>query len=129
MVENAFNTALFCIASSIIALLLRQYVREQSLLISLLSCVMVICSLLTLLIPMVDEVSELFYDSGVPYNYISIVFKAIAICIITQITADLCKDSGETAIASAAEFWGRGAIAFISLPLIKTLIERICELL
>lgn len=82
-----------------------------------------------MLTPVLDDIRDIFLDSGLPESYISLVFKATAICLITQITSDLCRDSGETAIASAAELWGRGAVTFISLPLVRTLISRITEIL
>lgn len=129
MVENAFSTAVFCVASAILAVLLRQYVREQSLFISIAACVAVTGALFGMLTPVLGDIRDIFLDSGLPESYISLVFKATAICLITQITSDLCRDSGETAIASAAELWGRGAVTFISLPLVRTLISRITEIL
>lgn len=129
MVESAFTTAVFCVASAILAVLLRQHVREQSLFISLAACVVVTGGLFAMLAPILGDIRGFFLDSGLPESYISLVFKATAICLITQITSDLCKDSGETAIASAAELWGRGAVTFVSLPLIKALISRIGEIL
>lgn len=129
MVESAFTTAVFCVASAILAVLLRQHVREQSLFISLAACVVVTGGLFAMLAPILGDIRGLFLDSGLPESYVSLVFKATAICLITQITSDLCKDSGETAIASAAELWGRGAVTFVSLPLIKALISRIGEIL
>lgn len=82
-----------------------------------------------MLTPVLGDIRDIFLDSGLPESYISLVFKATAICLITQITSDLCRDSGETAIASAAELWGRGAVTFITLPLVRTLISRITEIL
>ncbi|MDE6848134.1 MAG: stage III sporulation AC/AD family protein, partial [Ruminococcus sp.] len=61
--------------------------------------------------------------------YISLIFKAAAVCFITQITCEICRDSGENAIASAAEMWGRGAVTFMSLPVLKALLERINEII
>ena len=129
MVDNALSTAVFCVASAILAVLLRQYVREQSLFISLAACVVVTGALFAMLAPVLGEVRLIFLDSGLPESYISLVFKATAVCLITQITSDLCRDSGETAIASASELWGRGAVTFLSLPLIKALITRIGDIL
>ena len=44
-------------------------------------------------------------------------------------TCDICTDSGESAIATAAEMWGRGALAVMSLPMVRSLLERIEQLL
>ena len=129
MVDGAFTTAVFCVASAILAVLLRQYVREHSLFIAAAACTAVAGALVALLSPAVEEIRGIFAESGLPEGYISVVFKATAICIITQISSDLCRDSGESAIASAAEMWGRGAVTLLSIPLVRALIEQISGIL
>lgn len=79
--------------------------------------------------PVITEVQEIFTGAGIPDSYMSIIFKAAAICFITQITCEICADSGESAIASAAELWGRGALVFMSLPIIRSLLEKINEMI
>jgi len=79
--------------------------------------------------PIITQVQELFSDAGIPSSYISLIFKAMSICFITQITCDICRDSGETAIASAAELWGRGSIIVIALPILRALVETINDFL
>ena len=129
MTDSCLTTAAFCICSALIAVLLRQYSREQSLLLSIAACTVVAGGTFSLLAPVLSDVRDIFTQAGVSESYLSLIFKAAAICFITQITCELCRDSGENAIASAAEMWGRGAVAFISLPLVKALISQISELL
>lgn len=129
MVENCFSVSVFCICAAALAVLLRQYCREQSLLMSLAACTIVVGGFMMFLAPLITEIREIFSQAGISDSYISLIFKATAICFITQITCELCRDSGELAIASAAELWGRGAITFISLPIVKNLLEKINELL
>lgn len=129
MVENSLSISIFCICAAIFAVLLRQYCREQSLLIALGACTAVIGGFMLFLEPVISEVCEIFSEAGISESYMTLIFKAAAICFITQITCEICCDSGETAIASAAEMWGRGALAFISLPIIRSLLERISEIL
>lgn len=97
--------------------------------ISLCACVAVIGASSAVLAPLISDISEILTDAGISSSYISLIFKATAICFITQITCDICRDSGESAIASAAELWGRGTITVMSLPLITTLVEIITDFL
>lgn len=129
MVENCFSVAVFCICAAVLAVLLRQYCHEQSLLLSLGACTVVVGGFMMFLAPLITEIRDIFSAAGISEAYISIIFKAVAICFITRITCDLCRDSGEHAIASAAELWGRGAITFISLPIVRNLLEMIGGLL
>ncbi len=125
MVDRCITTAVFCVCAAVLAVLLRQHCREQSMMIALAACTAVIGGFLAFFSPVLTEISEIFSDAGISDSYLSLIFKATAICLITQITCEICRDSGESAIASAAEIWGRGAVTFISLPLVKALLEQI----
>lgn len=129
MTDRCLVTAAFCLCAAVLAVLLRQHCREQSMLLAAAACTAVMGSFAAFAAPMMEEISEIFSAAGISDSYLSLVFKAAAICLITQITSGLCTDSGETAIASAAEMWGRGAIMFISLPLVKAILEQIGALL
>lgn len=129
MVNDVTAVSGFCIAGAILAVLLKQYCKEQSMMISIGVCVMVFAGAAAVISPVLDRISELFVQSGLSESYITIVFKATAICFITQITSDLCRDSGESAIASAMELWGRVSIILMSVPLIESLVETITEIL
>lgn len=129
MVSNSLSVSIFCVCAAVLAVLLRQYCREQSMMITLGVCTAVMAGFLLFAEPVISEVQDIFADAGIPDSYMSIIFKAAAICFITQITCEICTDSGENAISSAAELWGRGALAFMSLPIIRTLLEKINELI
>lgn len=129
MVENSLSISVFCVSAAILAVLLRQYCREQSMMIALGVCTGVLSGFMLFIEPVISEVRDIFISSGIPDSYMSIIFKAMAICFITQITCEICADSGESAIASAAELWGRGALAFMSLPIIRSLLEKINEMI
>lgn len=129
MTDRCLITAAFCLCSAILAVLLRQHCREQSMLLAIAACSAVMGSFAAFAAPMMTDVSNIFMSAGISDSYLALIFKAAAICMITQITSELCRDSGETAIASAAELWGRGAVTFMSLPLVKAVLEQIGSLL
>lgn len=129
MVDNSLTVAVFCIVSAVLAVLLRQYCREQSLMVVLAACIAVTGGCIAILAPAIDQINSLLTEAGVSSGYISLIFKSAAICFITQIACDICRDSGENAIATAAELWGRGSITVMSLPLIAALVEMITDFL
>lgn len=111
------------------AVLLKQHCQEQAVMTALAACMAVMVGVMVFAEPLISEVSEIFSQAGISDSYISLIFKAAAVCFITQITCEICRDSGENAIASVAEMWGRGAVTFISMPILKTLIEKINEIM
>ena len=129
MVNDSLSAAGFCLCAALLAVVLRQYSREQSMLTALAACVAVGVGAMAFSAPLVAEIRDIFVSSGIPDSYCKLLFKALAIAFVTQITTDLCRDCGESAIGSAAEMWGRGALVFLSLPLVRTLLERVGDFL
>lgn len=61
--------------------------------------------------------------------YSSVILKSLGIGILAQTTADICRDSGETAIASKVEFAAKIIILLLAIPILKTLLELIADFL
>ncbi|MDR1464777.1 MAG: stage III sporulation AC/AD family protein [Oscillospiraceae bacterium] len=53
----------------------------------------------------------------------SLLAKALGICVTTQIAADVCRDSGSTALANIIELAGRLLVLSLALPLLKSIAE------
>lgn len=129
MVSDVTAVSGFCIAGALLAVLLKQYCREQSMMLSLGVCIIVFAGAVSIISPVMERLILLFTQSGLDESYILLVFKATAICFITQITSDLCRDSGENAVASVMELWGRISVMLISVPLIESIVESITDFL
>ena len=56
---------------------------------------------------------------GISDTYVSIVFKALGVCLLTQLAADACRDAGETGLAAKAELTGKFALLTLALPLFR----------
>lgn len=125
MVDRTLATAIFCVCAALLAVLLRQHCREQSMLLAIAACGAVIGGAFAYASPLISDIRDIFDSAGISESYIALIFKAAAVCLITQITCELCRDCGESAIASAAEIWGRGAVAYLTIPLVRTLIGQI----
>ncbi|SFW12842.1 Stage III sporulation protein AC/AD protein family protein [Ruminococcus flavefaciens] len=119
----------FCLVGALISVILKQYCSEHSMAVSIAVCVGVMTFFVLLFDDAIDEIRDIFEMAGIAESYISIIFKTLAICCITHITAELCRDSGEGAIASAAELWGRGAVLVLGLPVFKSFLQLIDKLI
>jgi len=62
-------------------------------------------------------------------EYMPILLKALGIGLTAQTVADICRDSGESAIAAKVELIGKLEIMLISLPLIESIIKMSGEIL
>lgn len=57
------------------------------------------------------------------------VVKAVAIAVCTKITAELCRDAKETAVASSVELVGASAGVYVVLPLVTSVLSLVASLL
>jgi stage III sporulation protein AD len=56
---------------------------------------------------------------------LTVVFKTVGISIITKLSADVCRDAGQSSVASGIELTGSFAALYIALPLFKTVMDMI----
>lgn len=63
------------------------------------------------------------------FVYIGIVFKVLGISYISEFGAQLCKDAGESSIASKIEFAGKVLIITVSSPVMLALIDIISDII
>lgn len=86
-------------------------------------CVLVMVSVCAYLTPVAEQINALFKKTQLDYQYLETLWKSIGICYLTGIASDVCRDSGEGALASVAELWGRVTLLLLMLPMAKTLLE------
>jgi len=54
---------------------------------------------------------------------LTMLVKAMGVCVTTQIAADICRDSGSAALANIVELAGRLLVLALTLPLLKGIAE------
>lgn len=82
----------------------------------------------TTLIPVLEYADGLISETGFGV-YLKAIVKALGITLAIQFASDVCRDSGESAIASKLELIGKAEILLLCLPLIRELISLAKELM
>ncbi len=59
----------------------------------------------------------------------SILLKALGVAFLSEVAASICRDSGEGGLAGWVEMAGRVEILLLSLPLIRTVLATVADLL
>lgn len=98
---------------------------EYSLFIRLVITVSVSILSLAVVYPILSYIEEISCGTSLTV-YIPTLIKALGISIAMQITGDICKDAGETAIAERVALFGRCEILILTMPIIKELF-LLCE--
>lgn len=62
-------------------------------------------------------------------GYFSVLIKALAIALSCQVCSEICRDCGESSLASKVELAGKIGIIILSLPILKQLLNMAKEML
>ena len=106
-----------------ISAILKQTKPECAIQVVLIATVLLFTFALSLSTTVYDYILQLCNISGIKSEYLKIVFKIIAISYISEFTASLCRDAGESAVAVKIEMVGKLIITASSLPVFKELIS------
>lgn len=128
MMQTAIAVMGVLVCAAILALLLRGQRPELSLCLSLAAGAAVLLMLMQHMAPLLSSLHGMLEDSAIPSEYIKAVLKATGICLLTQLTADTCRDAGETALAGKAELAGRILLLLLSLPLFEDMLKLVTVL-
>ncbi len=116
------------IVAASFAVFLRNLRPEMALLVSLSAGMALILLAVPKISAVVSLISAYVNRTGVDPEYLSTILKIIGIAYITEFGAEICKDSGESAIASKIELGGKVIIIAMAVPIITSLIETITSI-
>ncbi len=126
---SVIQAAVLCIIGSVLCLFLREVQRPQAALLGLAVLILVLLSAMPEVRRIVYTAHQLYTQSGLDAGWFAILCKAAGVSYLTQIGADICRDCGETAAASAVELCGRISLAALALPLFVKLAEIVLEVI
>ncbi len=126
---NIFIIVSFGIISAVLSLVLKQYKPEYSMFISLASGILIFISVIAAINPIIRYITELTENAGLGGMYAEVLLKSLAVCYLTQLASDCCKDAGETAIAGKLQIAGKIAVLIMALPIFKSITEIITGLI
>lgn len=115
--------AALCAVCILPVVLLRKQTPEQALLLTIAILAVAAARCVSLAMPLMEELRALFDRAGIEPIYLSILLRTLAAALVTRLCADLCKDGGSQALASAAETAGAVAALAIAMPLLKAVVE------
>ena len=117
------------LVGAVLALILGQYRPEFRMLVTAAVALLLMAMVLEQLSPVLEQLRSTMELTGLTGDYAAVLFKAVGICLLTQLAGDVCRDSGESSIASKIELAGRAAILLTAMPLIQEVLAWAWELM
>ena len=119
----------FALIAGAFSVVLKQYKLEYSMLLSIAAAVIILFSVISMALPVVNEIKELAEKAKIETGHMQILLKALGICYIAELAASACRDAGETSLASKIELACKVSIVVLSLPMIRQIVEIVTKLM
>ena len=114
--------------AALCALLIKKSNQEMGLAVAIAAAAVICIAAAELFGDIFDVIHYAISRTGLSSAVFMPIVKCVGIAIVVNISASLCKDAGQAGIASAVDLLGAAAAVFTALPLIKSLLEMIGEL-
>ena len=113
----------------IIILILKQYKSEFAIYVSIGAGILIFALIAGRLLGIIEILQNLSSKASINNEFIALLIKITGIAILTEFAASICKDSGESAIASKIDFGGKVIIMSLSIPILSSLLQTIINIL
>ncbi len=117
------------IIALIISVIIKQYKPEFAMYISIIAGIIILFLIIDKMYGIVTLLTNLSRKTGMNAEYLTILLKITGIAILTEFAVSICKDSGESAIASKIDLGGKVIVISMSIPIISALLEIIMKII
>lgn len=117
---DILKIALAGIVSVLLYALVKQLKPEMAPLTAIGAACVILVAITDSLLEATGALEEMLVLSGLEKNNVSLLIKALGICIVTQFASDICRENSASSIATAVELAGRLGMLMLALPMIET---------
>ena len=127
--DSYFQAAGAVILGIFLAKTLSEWNKSWATILSMSVCILVLLSGIRYLEPVLDFLRELETLGNLQGDMMKILLKTSGVGIITEITALLCADSGNTSLGQSLRILSSAVILWLSLPIFRGLLVLIQDIL
>lgn len=113
----------------ILIIILKQYKPEFVIYVSLIAGALILVMTFSKISGIIELINNLSSKVSIHQEFITLLIKITGIAILTEFAVSICKDTGETAIASKVDMGGKVIMVSMSIPIIAGLLESIIKIL
>ena len=121
--------AALALCAVMIIVLVKNYKPEFGIFVAIGCSILILYFLVDSLKYAFSYMSQLYDKLDYGKTYFPIIIKVLAIAYITEFTSQLCKDAGESSIASKVELAGKIIIFCVAIPVFISILNLVEQLL
>jgi len=112
-----------------LSLIVKQVKPELAMMVSLITITIIFTFCIDKIGQVIELITRLAQNSGIPTEFLMIVLKIIGIAYLTEFGANICKDVGESAVASKIQFAGKCVILLLGMTIIGNFVDTLTKLI
>lgn len=116
------------ILAAILASVLKRENVPHGTLLTTACCIMIAFAALQLMQPVITFLQTLRQTANLNDDLMLPLLKTVGIGLLTQVTAAICQDAGQAAVAKMVELCGSVAALYLSLPLLTAVLDLLNQL-
>lgn len=124
-----FTVVAVVIIAAVMILLVKKYSPEYALVVTIAASGTVLIFLIVAFKEVFGTITDLFEKSGLDKGVFQVVLKALSLCYLSEFASDVCRDFGQTSLASKVELAGKISIIALTFPLIGQILTAVTELI
>jgi stage III sporulation protein AD len=126
---DIFRIAAIGICGVVLSAVLKGYKPEFATYVIIATVMVIFLIVIYKLTAVFEFLSEIYNQISYGKNFFPIILKVLAVAYIADFTAQICKDSGESAIAGKVELAGKVMIFYLAIPVMMAVMDLINKML
>ncbi|HHY94436.1 MAG TPA: stage III sporulation protein AD [Firmicutes bacterium] len=115
----------FALIATVLIMVLRQQRPEVAVLVSLAAATVILLFLADRIWQAITLLQDLARRAGVRDAYMLVLLKVMGMAYLAELGSQVCRDAGESAMASKVELAGKLAILILAIPVVTAVVNAI----
>lgn len=124
-----FQIVGLALIAAVLSVLLKNQKPELAVQISIAAGVVIFLLVIFKISAVIVLLQDLARKVNIDFIYLNTILKIIGISYITTFGAEVCRDAGESAIASKVEFAGKILIMILAVPILMAVLEIVVKIM
>ncbi|KAJ51485.1 stage III sporulation protein AD [Clostridium tetanomorphum] len=120
----------FAFISLFIVIIVKDSKKEElAIQISICTGVLIFLFMINKITSVMNLLQQLALKANIDFIYLTTVFKILGIAYLASFCSEICKDAGQSSIASKVEFAGKILILVLAVPILMAVLQSILRIM
>ncbi len=123
--DEILKIAAIAVVTALAGLVISKGGSEFTIMLGISAVAVILTLMFSSMSSVVAFINKLSDIAGVSPAILSPLLKTLGIAIVAKIASDVCRDAGQSSVASGVEFAGTVAAIYVALPLLSSVLDMI----